>query len=377
MEPRKVNVFIATYPYGGNGGFQSEHPDIRKWMVRTITKAEKDPRIGHLMCRDYADTPIPMTRNKSVLDAREFGADIMVMVDSDQAPDYLLASDPTATPFWDAAFDFIYDRYEKGPHVVGSPYCGPPCGHENVYVFRWETMHSDDPNDLFKLEPYSREEAAVYTGIQECAALPTGLIMYDMRIFDLVEPKPGDMVDRIAGPLMKRIEAGNDRFTPAEMRGVVEWICSQKRSLEESFFYYEWKDRYASEKVSTEDVTATRDMSLAGTLLLGYNPVHCAWSSWAGHWKPKLVGKPSLTRSSAIGEKLRHALSRPSKGVGIVELNTPEADRIEWDNVDCEGEDESIDGNDGENVTPISGTCGGGESKEGVSVVSVPEGSHP
>ncbi|MEK0126623.1 hypothetical protein, partial [Bordetella pertussis] len=89
---------------------------------------------------------------------------------------------------------------------------------------------------------YSRAEASQFTGIGEVAALPTGLIMYDMRIFDMLEPK-----DENSKP----------------------------------WFYYEWADKYQSEKASTEDVSATRDMSLVGQQVLGYSPVFCAWDSWA------------------------------------------------------------------------------------------------
>jgi hypothetical protein len=37
---------------------------------------------------------------------------------------------------------------------------------------------------------------------------------------------------------------------------------------------------------STEDVAFSRDLTYAGV------PLFCAWQSWAGHIKPKMVGKP-------------------------------------------------------------------------------------
>ncbi len=267
MQPRKLAVAFAFFPYGGNGGFQSEHPCIRKWFARTLMSARHDTRISDVFEFDISDTPITMTRNQAVLEARKIGADVLVMVDSDQAPDLYLG-EPGAVPFFESSFDYIYKHWDKGPVVIGSPYCGPPVEVENVYVFRWINDISSTPDDQWRLGAYTRHEAAIMSGIQECAALPTGLIMFDMRAFELTEPK-----------------ADGDK----------------------PWFYYEWKDRYAAEKSSTEDVTATRDMGLIGQEVLGYNPVLCNWSAWAGHHKPKCVGKPLMITATHVGEKLRRA----------------------------------------------------------------------
>jgi len=133
-------------------------------------------------------------------------------------------------------------------------------------VFRWQNHQSDHPNPDFQLEMYDRNTSVKMTGIQECAALPTGLIMYDMRCFDLTEPRDKE---------------------------------------DHPWFYYEWKSKYAEDKASTEDVTMTRDLSLTGVTELGYNPVLCNWDAWAGHWKPKCVGKPVTMDASSVGEKLQ------------------------------------------------------------------------
>jgi len=123
------------------------------------------------------------------------------------------------------------------------------------------------------------------SGIQECAALPTGLIMYDMRCFDVTEPE-------------------TDKDHP--------------------WFYYEWTDKYAANKASTEDVTMTRDLSLTGATKLGYNPVLCNWDAWAGHWKPKCVGKPVVMDAKSVGQKLRMAWSSQHDGGNkIVDLKMP------------------------------------------------------
>jgi hypothetical protein len=262
MQKMKLNVFFAFFPYGGNGGISSEHPSIRAWFADTVIKCKKDERVGEVMCKDLSDTPITMTRNKAVQSAREHKADVLIMCDSDQHPDNMLGVDAFARPFWDTSFDYLYKHHSLGPVVIGAPYCGPP-PHENVYVFRWATHQSDHPNVDMRIEQYSREEAAALTGIQEAAALPTGLIMFDMRAFDIIKPP---------------------------------------------YFYYEYTDVYESEKASTEDVTATRDMSLIGCQTLGYSPILCNWDAWAGHWKPKCVSKPVVLTSEQANEKYRDAV---------------------------------------------------------------------
>lgn len=278
---QKFNVGFCTFSYGGNGGISSEVPDIREWMVPLIADLSKDPRIETLRIWNLADTPITMTRNRAVLMARQYGLDVLVMIDSDMKPD-INAGQPSAKPFFQSSFDFLIQHYSKGPCVIGAPYCGPPPA-ECVYVFRWQNMQSDHANPDYQLEMYDRHTAHSMTGIHECAALPTGLIMYDMRCFDLTEPK-------------------SDADKP--------------------WFYYEWNDRFAAEKASTEDVTMTRDLSLVGVQKLGYNPVFCNWDAWAGHWKPKCVGKPVIITADGVSSKLRNCVEAGCVN-RIVELPEP------------------------------------------------------
>jgi hypothetical protein len=263
MQQRKLNVGLVTFSYGGNGGISSEVPDIREWMTPLVAEASRDPRIENIRIWNLADTPITMTRNRAVLQAREYGVDVLVMIDSDMKPD----CEPCGKPFFTSSFDFLYDHYEKGPCVIGAPYCGPP-PMECVYVFEWRNMQTGNANPDFQLKMYERSQAVKMSGIQECAALPTGLIMYDMRAFELTEPNT---------------------------------------EADKPWFYYEYPDKYQAEKASTEDVTQTRDLSLVGTQKLGYNPLFCNWDAWAGHWKPKCVGKPQFIEAKHISEKLKQS----------------------------------------------------------------------
>jgi hypothetical protein len=141
---------------------------------------------------------------------------------------------------------------------------------------------------------YDRHTAVKMAGIQECAALPTGLIMYDMRAFELTEPKTDD---------------------------------------DKPWFYYEWKDRFAAEKASTEDVTMTRDLALVGTQRLGYNPVYCNWDAWAGHWKPKCVGKPVSIPASGVSKKLRDCWAGGYEpGTAIVDFRMSDSMKAKLEN---------------------------------------------
>lgn len=258
----KVNVFFAFFPYGGNGGISSEHPSIRAWFTRAMLACHRDPRVGQVFDRDFSDTPITMTRNAAVREAQRVGADFLVMCDSDQFPDRHLAL-PGAKPFWESSFDFAYERRRKDLlTVVGAPYCGPPPA-ENVYVFKWARWETDSASPDFRLEQYGREETVSLGGIRECAALPTGLILFDVKAFDLVLPP---------------------------------------------YFYYEYTDVYETEKASTEDVTATRDLSIVCQERYGYSPVFCNWDAWAGHFKPKCVERPKLVTVDMVNEKYRAAV---------------------------------------------------------------------
>lgn len=263
MTERKLNVGVVSFAYGGNGGISSEHPNVRDWICSVQTKTLDDKRINRAVTFTLSDTPITMTRNQAIREARKQGLDVLVMIDSDQAPDIEAGRDRFALPFWETSFDYLYKHFDKGPVCIGAPYCGPP-PHENVYVFRWANEQSDMPDPQAKLTAYTREEASYQTGIKPVAALPTGLTMWDLRCFDYMTPP---------------------------------------------YFYYEYTDEYETEKASTEDVTATRDLSLAVAVKLGYCPTLCNWDAWAGHWKPKCVRKPQPLCATDVGDHLAKAFA--------------------------------------------------------------------
>ena len=293
MKSRELNVFMAFPSYGGNGGISSEVPDIRRWMCSIVTQMKMDDRIGTISELTLGDTPITMVRNRFVMEARAAKADVLVMVDSDMNP-FRHSQEPGFKEFFFSSFDFLYEHYDEGPVVIGAPYAGPPggIGSQNMYVFEWQNYGDFGSDTPFSLEQVPRMLAARMRGIQEAAALPTGLIMYDMRAFELIEPS-----ELTKSEILDQFKIGE--LTKKEALGM----------LHDGWFYYEWKDGFASEKSSTEDVTNTRDISLAGTVKLGYNPVFCNWDSPVGHWKPWCVaGRPYVHDPSKLATTYREAI---------------------------------------------------------------------
>lgn len=302
MQPRKLRIGIARFSYGGNGGIATEVPDVGTWLVRAVIAAKSDPRVEDVVHETFTDTPVTLTRNASVAWAQKAGVDVLLMVDSDMSPDLYVGIDRTATPFFESSFDFLYRNWEKGPRIVVSPYCGPPAhptegGHENVYVFHWEVGHTDHLPQSFKMQAYTRHEAAVMTGISTIDTGPTGLSMYDMRIFE---------------------------------------------SLVQPYFDYEWEGERQqcdachqqipgprTQKATTEDCFFFRNVATNAVLTLGYNPVYCNWDAWSGHWKPWCVGKPVILTSDGVGRHLKEAVLKGVKqDTKLVKVGTKSQDQL-------------------------------------------------
>lgn len=294
MKPRQLNVAFAFFPYSGNGaGAGSEVPDIRNWMVETVLKIKKDPRIDGVFHKDWNDTPAPMVRNDAVAWARNVGADVLVMIDSDNKPDVEVGIDPAAKPFWDSSFNHLYGHFDKGPCMIGAPYTGGP-PHENVFVFRLATWETGDPNKRSRLEQYGREEAEMLGGIQECAALPTGCVMIDMRLFEL-----------LAHPYFEYEYEGDGPACETCGHPIPGPRCK---------------------KASTEDVFTTRNMLMNTMLKLGYCPILCNWDSWAGHWKGKLCRKPRSIKADGVEKSYRDAVlagNRTNEQLVMIGAPTP------------------------------------------------------
>lgn len=284
--PKNLSIFFGIPTYACTGAPPTVVWELVPYMARLFgdlyhaRESGKDKRIGPISIQTVSDTPATLTRNRIVRKAQSAGADVLVMLDSDQGMMYH-EGEHGVKDFFKSSFDFLCEHYDKGPCVIGAPYCGPPTrDNENMYVFRWRIPSDRGSETLFSLDQYTREEAALMTGISEVAALPTGAIMYDMRCFDLIEPP---------------------------------------------YFKYEWKDKYEDEKGSTEDVQNTRDISIAGILKHGYNPVFCNWDSPVGHWKPWCVpGRPKVYSAKCVADTLKTAiLKNIMPGDTITEIAPP------------------------------------------------------
>lgn len=267
---KPVKLMLAMFP-GGTAGVPhgTQRQEIISWLMRTHRTILTDPRIDDdILEFSRANTPITMTRNECIEVAKREKADFVVMVDADMSPDLYWPgnyhreyADPTAKKFFESSFEFAYRMRAGGqPCVIGAPYCGPP-PHENVYVFHWTTLENDRPKDEpdMILNQYPREHAANMCGIQEVAALPTGLILIDMQAIAHLDPP---------------------------------------------YFYYEWEDNTESKKASTEDVTFTRNLSLNGV------PQYCNWDAWAGHFKLKCVGRPKVLSAKSLNVRFRARVLR-------------------------------------------------------------------
>lgn len=291
MTPRKHSLYVSIPSYAGNGGTESVHPDIMHWWGELTVKLSKDERISEVTLDTKSDTPIPMIRNHAVVKARNAGADLLLFVDSDQSPNKH-RGESWWKPFWDVAFEAIYKHWEKGPLCIGAPYVGGPGPEgQNVYVFAWESQGDPGDEASFKMIMYPRQIANKLSGLQECAALPTGMMLIDMRCFELIEP-----ATRSKREVLELFQQGKLDIDQA-MRGITE-----------GWFYYEWKNGYATHKASTEDVTFTRDLSMAGMRKLGYNPLRCAWDCWVGHHKPWNAGKPVQHGVDEVGNVFWRAM---------------------------------------------------------------------
>lgn len=261
-------VALAQFPGGGVSRMETN-----AWVVKTVREMDKDPRIAQVVSLTYADTPITMLRNRAVLEARAASCDYLLMVDSDMQPDAPYAG---CKPFWSSSWEWMMDRRASesmpsdtyypdlvsspcSPATIAAPYVGPP-PFQVVYVFDWVSQASDHPDPDFQLQMIPRESAAIRAGIQEVAALPTGLILYDMRVFDVLPP---------------------------------------------SWFEYEFGDEpFRAEKCTTEDVYQTRNASMLGL------PQMCNWDAWALHIKTCHCPKPRLVKKDQVHRSLVEAVLR-------------------------------------------------------------------
>lgn len=232
--PDKVRVAVCVFTYN-----HFAHIDVLKYTANLAGQMQDHPRLDALAVTHSAGYPTDRCRNAALARAASDGFHFCYMLDDDMAPD-LYANEPGAKPFLPTALDFALAQ--PRPVLVGAPYCaGPP--HCEVVVMRDQiTMPYQQAGCGTAIGKFGRDEAAAKTGIEEVAALPTGGLLVDTRVTQVLAPP---------------------------------------------WFYYEYADPpHNTALASTEDVVFTRNLAWLGVR----NYVN--WDSWFGHWKRLLVGKP-------------------------------------------------------------------------------------
>lgn len=210
--------------------------------MRTVIEAKRDPRISRLYPTYLTGSfPISMLRNRAVSNASREGCDYILMIDNDMVPDT-----PGGLPFWKTAWEFMMDRRERGlsPAVIAAPYLCNDDGE--FYSTDWAEPNNPDKRGFDDLVPISRDDAFSRRGIQPIATTQTGLILYDIRVFQIVPPP---------------------------------------------WFTFQWQDGPQFYMQASEDHYNTRKCNVCGC------PVFMAWDCWSGHLKTKFVIRDPVQES--------------------------------------------------------------------------------
>lgn len=250
--PDKVNVLVNVLTYS-----RTLHASVFSYCCGVGPALADHPRVDRVVVSYTHGYPTDRCRNAACKQAKADGFDLLLMIDDDMSPDLLLGSDPGAKPFLPTAIDFM--AAHDGPCIVGAPYCGGP-PYQDVMVMKNRVYAPDQPDGVGqKIDKYTRDEAAVATGFEKVAALPTGMLLVDLRVLDVLSPP---------------------------------------------WFSYEYADPpFNTRLASTEDVVFTRNLAWLGV------PQWVAWDSWAGHNKFYVTGKPRLSPVDEIPQSIYKAWS--------------------------------------------------------------------
>jgi hypothetical protein len=250
--PEQVSLMVAVPTYDGRVS-----ADVMTYCAGLANSVlDAVPRLSGVAVATETGYPCDRVRNLILAKALASGYDFVLMVDDDMRPDAGLGADPEAVPFLPAALSFALAH--DGPCFVGAPYTAAP-PTQRVLVMRWAEKVPDTPDGAgMELRSYTREEAAVLTGIQRAAALPTGMLLVDMRAVAR-HPRP--------------------------------------------WFSYEFEDADHTKLASTEDIVFTRDADWLGV------PQYCAWSSWAGHHKRYTTTRPRPCPVDSLPRSVHKAIA--------------------------------------------------------------------
>lgn len=252
--PQKVNVLVNVFTYD-----EYLSGAVFVYGCGVGPALANHPRVENVVVSYSHGYPTTRCRNYVAQKAKTDGFHVLLMLDDDMRPDVELGRDAGAKPFLQTALDFML-AHESGPCVVGAPYCGSP-PEQRVMVMKNVAYAPDMPGGAgVKIQSYSRDEAAVQTGVGRVSALPTGCLLIDLRVLDILPPP---------------------------------------------WFEYEFADPpFNTALASTEDVVFTRNLDWLRI------PQYAAWDSWAGHMKRYTTAKPRLAPVDAIPVSIWEAWSK-------------------------------------------------------------------
>lgn len=221
-------------------GFQTECPDIGTWMGDWGIRLRVHPDVDSVDSFNVSNVRIGMCRNKCVEHARQVGSTHILWIDPDMAIDRYVQRDHEdrvfgrAKPWWDTAWDFV----KKHPFAVAAaPYAGK-LPERPIHVFV--------KNEADQLVRVRHEDVKMLTGWTQVAAIGSGLMLTDIRIFD-----------RLEQPYFK------DTFT----------------------------DRTETQLHHSQDIFFSARCELAQI------PIYINWDCPCGHWQPTVVEMPGWEKS--------------------------------------------------------------------------------
>lgn len=211
-----------------------EHPDVRRWAVAASLILNASPVVGRVHMFDVCSSRIILNRNTTIQAAKKRNCRWVLMCDPDMSPDVYAGSIEGQREFLLPSLAWArlwYHQHGRGC-VVGAPAsCGPPSFKLNIFGITAEgEMKQLEENDL-PAEP----------SFEAIAAIGTGLILIDMKVFDHL-PVP--------------------------------------------YFNDEYRDREMTQVATGQDIYFGRECNRHGI------SVFANWYSWAGHWKTCCLGRP-------------------------------------------------------------------------------------
>lgn len=212
-----INVAICRIARG-----KWERTEVGTFLAQALRY--QHPRLAHVWDITEDVFGAHVARNHAVAEARRRECGLLFMIDADMVP---------SLNFYPRALEFLL--HNPGA-VIASPYLQAVGDAAGVQAFRATEQKT--------VERYPQEQAFAAKGIEQVFSVGCGLIAFDLKAFDKIEPP---------------------------------------------YFDFTYADPKWESMAGTEDIYCTGRMSLKGGL------VCVDWESWSGHAKEIVLGKPNET----------------------------------------------------------------------------------